>query len=92
MAPPKPPVLIVDDNRETRNALERILRFRGYVTATAGDGEEALRYLRSGQSACLIILDVFMPVMDGLVFCRELLADPALAGIPVIAYSAGLTR
>jgi two-component system chemotaxis response regulator CheY len=89
MARPGLPVLIVDDNQETRDLLERILLIKGYATATAADGEAALRYLRSGRPACLVILDVLMPVMDGHRFCGELRADPALAGIPVIAYTAG---
>ena len=85
-----PPVLIVEDNEETREVLQRVLELRGYATATAGDGQAALDYLRSGKPACLIILDLRMPVMDGWALMRELQADPTFAQIPVVAFSANI--
>ena len=54
----------------------------GYETATAEDGLDGLAYLRSGGRASVIVLDMFMPNMDGSAFQRALKADPHWAGIP----------
>jgi CheY-like chemotaxis protein len=92
MAPRRPsaPVLIVEDNEETREVLRRVLEVRGYATATAGDGQAALDYLRGGKPACLISLDLRMPVMDGWALMPKLQADPRFAPIPVVAFSANI--
>jgi len=82
------PVLIVEDNHETREVLERVLAVKGYSATTAADGLDALAYLRSGSTASVIILDLRMPNMDGYAFQRALKADPRWADIPVIIFSA----
>ena len=81
------PILIVDDNDETRDVLQRVLQIKGYVTAEARSGPDALRWLRDGNPARLILLDINMPGMDGWVMHAVLKSDPALAGIPVIVFS-----
>jgi CheY-like chemotaxis protein len=85
-------VLVVEDNDETRAVLERILVWRGYAVESATDGEEALAVLRAGRRPTVIILDLAMPVMDGETFLREMRATPALASIPVVAFTARATR
>ena len=85
---PPAPVLIVDDNAETRDVLERILAFKGYHTVTASDGLDALAYLRGGGTASIIILDVRMPNMDGMTLQRALRADARWASIPVVLFTA----
>ena len=87
MASAGPLVLIVEDNPESADVLRRVLIFRGYSVATAVDGVDALALLRSGLRPAVIILDLWMPNMDGRQFRAEQLADPALARIPVIVYS-----
>ena len=82
------PVLLVDDNAETRQVLERILAMKGYLSVTAASGEEALAYLEAGGHASAIILDIRMPGMDGVAVRAALAADPTLAGIPVIVFTA----
>ena len=89
---PSAPVLLVEDNPETRGVLRLLLETEGYAVATAGDGQEALDYLRSGQPVSLIVLDLRMPVMDGWTFLGLLRHDPVLRDIPVIAFSAVLDR
>ena len=86
---PRAPILIVDDNDLTRALLQQVLELEGYATATASDGVEALQYLRDGNPVSLVIIDVYMPVMDGRSLAERVRADPALAHVPVIAYSAG---
>ncbi len=80
-------VLIVDDDRDIRETLQEILEQEGYEVATAKNGLDALGTARDERPA-MILLDLFMPVMDGLEFRRRQLLDPDLAGIPVIVVSA----
>jgi two-component system chemotaxis response regulator CheY len=78
----------VDDNWATRQALRAVLTMKGYVVAEASGGREALEYLRGGGEASAIVLDVAMPDMSGHEVHEELRRDPALAGIPVVVFSA----
>jgi two-component system, OmpR family, response regulator MprA len=64
-------ILVVDDERAVRDALERALRLEGYEVDTAPDGQEALVSL-ARRSVDAIVLDVLMPVVDGLETCRTL--------------------
>ena len=81
-------ILIVEDDDDVREALAAFLEGEGYEVAEAGDGAEALRQLRSGGEFCLIVLDLFMPVMNGWAFRAEQMNDPRLASIPVVVISA----
>jgi two-component system response regulator MprA len=62
---------VVDDDEALRNAVRRALRLEGYDVELAGDGEEALSHL-AGLRADLVVLDVLMPVLDGITVCRRL--------------------
>jgi two-component system, OmpR family, response regulator MprA len=64
-------ILVVDDERAVREALERALRLEGYEVDLAADGQETLFSL-ARRSTDAIVLDVLMPVMDGLETCRKL--------------------
>ena len=81
------PILVVDDNPDTRDAVRRVLQIRGHPVVTACDGREALAYLRGGGTASLIVLDLYMPGIDGRLFRAAQLSDPELARIPVIVFS-----
>lgn len=81
------PVLVVDDNPDTRDAITRLLQIRGYPVVTAKDGAEALEYLQGGGSASLIILDLYMPRLNGQLFRAAQLRNEALARIPVIVFT-----
>ena len=83
----RPPILIVDDVEETRFLLRRVLQMKGHATAEAATGAEALRYLRDGGPACLIILDMNLPDTTGRAVHAELGRDPVLSRIPVIVFS-----
>jgi class 3 adenylate cyclase len=80
-------LLIVDDNRDNRDILEARLTSRGYATATAVDGEEAVAKA-TALVPDLILLDVMMPKLDGLEVTRRLRADPALPFIPIVLVTA----
>jgi two-component system, cell cycle response regulator DivK len=80
-------VLLVDDDESNRDMLSRRLEHRGYQVVTAVDGRDALE--RAGaESPCLILMDVTLPVLDGLAATRELKSRADLRGIPVIALTA----
>src|SRR5262249_60396082 len=64
-------VVVVDDDEALRNAVRRALRLEGYEVELAGDGAEALAQL-AGRRADLVVLDVLMPVVDGITVCRRL--------------------
>jgi PAS domain S-box-containing protein len=76
-------VLVVDDNPNARDLLDRTLRKEGYRTALASSGVEALEMARKLQPAA-ITLDVMLPGMDGWAVLGQLKADPVTCDIPVI--------
>jgi twitching motility two-component system response regulator PilH len=76
-------VLVVDDSSVDLKNLERIVRDAGAVVVTASSGGEALVKARETQPN-LIMLDVNMPGLDGFSTARQLAADPATKGIPVV--------
>jgi CheY-like chemotaxis protein len=77
-------VLVVDDDRDLTRLMTKFLKLEGFDAAEAYNGQEALKYLRDGGDASVILLDLRMPVMDGWAFRREQKEDPALADIPVV--------
>ena len=82
-------VMVIDDEVDVRESLTEWLSNVGYEASSACNGREALKQLRSNpRPPNAILLDMMMPVMDGLSFRWEMLADPALASIPVIILSA----
>jgi CheY-like chemotaxis protein len=85
-----PRILIVDDLVEHRELLSQVLSDLGYEVATAGDGRIALEAIRGGARPCLVLLDHWMPHMDGTEFLGHLRAssEPAIAAIPVVVMSA----
>jgi two-component system response regulator MprA len=64
-------ILVVEDERPFRDALERVLRNDGYEVELAGDGQAALRAL-SVRPPDAIVLDVILPELDGIEVCRRL--------------------
>ncbi|MDR3581329.1 MAG: response regulator [Oryzomonas sp.] len=86
MAEEQKRILVVDDEENARVALSKILVREGYDVALAGNGYEALNYLR-GKEVELIITDINMPEMNGLSFLRELSrSHPESNVIMVTAY------
>src|SRR5579863_7577235 len=64
-------LLVVDDDADVRESLRRALGYAGYEVATAANGADALRAV-ARSPVDLIILDVLMPMLDGLGACQEL--------------------
>ena len=80
-------VLVVDDDPNLVRLMSKFLKLEGFAPVPAGNGEEALAYLRSGGDASVILLDLRMPVMDGWAFRQEQRQDPGIAGIPIVVLS-----
>jgi DNA-binding response OmpR family regulator len=81
-------VLIVEDDADLRAMMDQLLHLEGFAPITAPNGREALKLLKAGAPARVILLDLMMPIMDGWAFRREQRRDPAIADIPVIVLSA----
>jgi CheY-like chemotaxis protein len=79
-------VLVVDDEKPTRELIARGLQREGFRVVAAATGEEALRLAREKRPDA-ISLDVLMPGMDGWTVLRSLKADPITASIPVVMVS-----
>ena len=80
-------ILIVDDAVDTVELLKKRLRFEGYDTAEAYDGEEGLK-LVAEYNPDLIILDVLMPKLDGYEVCQRLKSNENTKYIPVLMLTA----
>jgi CheY-like chemotaxis protein len=88
VAPHRCSVLVVDDDAEIRELLRVALTGDGYQVAGVGNGRDALHHLRSHADTCIILLDLALPVMDGVRFRAAQLRDRSLAWIPVVVMSA----
>ena len=80
-------ILIVEDDRSLADVLAYNLRQAGYDVLTASDGQDGLNRARL-KSPGLVILDLMLPVMDGLEVCRALRADPTTRDILVLMLTA----
>jgi len=79
-------ILLVDDDERNLLALSQVLKDTAEIV-TAGSGRQALRHLLDGEFA-VILLDVFMPDMDGYEVAELVRMRPQTAGIPIIFLSA----
>lgn len=91
MAGPRttPPILLVDDEVDIRDALGELLRDEGFSVVTAPNGHEAMLWLAERRPpSCVVVLDLMMPVMNGTEFLQKKQDDPAIARHPVIIITA----
>src|SRR5437870_239170 len=72
--------------------LGRFLELEGFEVQTAANGRQALDTLAAGPPACVIVLDLMMPVMDGWQFRDAQARDPRLSSIPVVVVTAAGSR
>ena len=83
---PVPKILVVDDDPDLLAICSIVLESEGYNVDAARNGYEAVDKL-SHDGVDLILLDVMMPVMDGLSVCKMVKRDPNLKDLPVIIMS-----
>lgn len=87
MTPPTQTLLLVDDEEANRLILGRRLQQEGYAVTTAANGREALALLEERRFD-LVLLDLYMPEMDGMATLAALKANGILKDIPVIMLTA----
>jgi len=83
MKPPVPRILVVEDERDYRTVLARLLRHLGFIVDEAESGRAALQRLEK-EKYDLILLDAVMPGMDGIETARAIKSRPDLCPVPVI--------
>jgi len=81
-------LLLVEDDPDIREGLQELLQQEGFAVVPAANGQDALTLLGQMPPPACVLLDLWMPVMDGLQFCQTRSREPALLGIPVILLSA----
>jgi len=86
-----PLVLVVDDSLTVRRVTQRLLAREGYRVVLAKDGLEAIERLAQERPA-IMLTDIEMPRMDGFDLVRNVRADPALAGLPVVMITSRIAQ
>lgn len=82
-------LLVVEDDDVLREALADALERHGYNVASAANGRVALDWLHHSQvRPSMIILDLIMPIMDGVAFLQYHAIDPSVGTVPVIVLTA----
>ncbi len=84
-------VLLVEDDRDIRDAVSAVLEAEGYTVLTAENGQEALAILERGLP-CVVLLDLMMPIMNGWDFMEAVTRRRRLADLPVVDVSAYSAR
>jgi carbon storage regulator CsrA len=86
--PRKAKALLVEDDSNQRELLAGFLRMAGLEVDTAGDGSDALDYLRSRPRPDVVLLDMGLPRCDGPTAVRRIRQDPSYAGLRIFAVTA----
>jgi len=85
----RPAIVVVEDDFDTRNAACAILNLAGFKALSVENGRAGLQLLATlDVQPCLILLDLWMPVMDGWSFYEHVARDRKLQSIPVIILTA----
>jgi two-component system phosphate regulon response regulator PhoB len=84
---PKAQILIVEDDRSLAEVLDYNLRQDGYQTLVANDGQDGLHQAKL-RAPDLVVLDLMLPLIDGLEICRRLRADPVTRNTLVLMLTA----
>jgi two-component system, cell cycle response regulator DivK len=80
-------ILVVDDYDDTREVVKLLLEMAGHIVIEAANGREAVE-IATVSVPDLILMDLAMPVMDGLTATRMLRAQPETAAIRIVAVTA----
>lgn len=82
-------ILLIEDDSDIRESIQLLLEMEGFTVRTARNGKEGLEYLAKIAHPCLILLDLFMPVMNGYQFLDALEKNGDLiASLPIIVLTA----
>jgi two-component system cell cycle response regulator DivK len=91
MDQPSGTVLYIEDNPENRILVRRVLMSEGFNVLEAGNASDGLD-LAQNQRPDLVLVDINMPLLDGLSLTSIMKADPGLSTIPVVALTANVMR
>jgi two-component system cell cycle response regulator DivK len=80
-------ILVVEDDQDNREMVLKVLKHNGYQAIEAVDGQEAIEKAKT-EDPDLILLDLYIPKMDGYEVTRRLKGDQGLKHIPIIALTA----
>lgn len=83
----EPRILLVEDSEDNRGLIRQLLALMELGLVEAGDGEAGVAMARE-QRPDLILMDLSLPVMTGWEATARIKAEPALAGVPIIALTA----
>ena len=84
-------VMVVDDESDVRLIARLVLGAAEFDVMEVGSGESAMAELQAGRTPDVILLDVRMPGLDGWATLRQLRADPKLAHLPVVVFTADMS-
>jgi CheY-like chemotaxis protein len=84
-------ILVAEDNVVNRELIREMLEAWGFRVVEALDGQQALFAIKT-ERPDLVLMDIQMPVRDGLSVLREVRSDPELEGIPILALTAYAMR
>jgi len=83
-------ILVVEDEEASRETLRELLELEGFEVETAANGKEALDKLQSLEP-CVMLLDLFMPIMDGWQLLDQLRSDGRLANMTIVVTTSAET-
>jgi CheY-like chemotaxis protein len=83
-------ILVVDDDPLNLSVFEKLLSQAGMKVTVATDGGQAVRLCQSGHSYALVLMDLYMPVMDGFAAIAEIRKMDRFKNTPVVCISGGL--
>ncbi|MBI5125678.1 MAG: response regulator, partial [Planctomycetes bacterium] len=79
----KKEILVVEDEKDLTELIKYTLEKEGFQVFSASNGEEGLKLVQRKRPA-LVLLDLMLPVIDGLEVCRRIKKDPQTAATPVV--------
>ena len=80
-------ILVVEDFEDNRFMMKKLLEMNGYQVVEAINGEEAVK-MAQDEKPDVILMDLSLPMLDGLAATRRIREFPELAGLPILAVSA----
>jgi CheY-like chemotaxis protein len=89
---PRTLVLVVEDDRPTRDMLRVVLEDEGYLVWDLDDGRNVIGTLLTAVKPCVVLLDLMMPHVSGWDVCQALAQDPRMSQHAVAVMTAGLTK
>ena len=84
-------ILYVEDNKDNRNLVRRVLEVEGYAVTEAKDAAQALDRITTGP-VDLILMDINMPDMDGYSLTAKIKSMPSYSNVPIVAVTANVMR